>query len=316
MSTILSSADNIAKSEKESLSILFIGNSYTYYNSMPQLFEAMAENKFPNKEIVTKFLGGGGVTLKEHWEYGIAASEIKNGNWDFVVLQEQSMLGTEIIIENESLVGNPNEFFKYSKLFNQIIVQTGASTVFYLTWSSKQKPEQQKYLDYAYMTIAKELKSKIVPVGIVWDKVRENKNFDLYQTDGSHPSIYGSYLGAMILFTTIFDTMAIDSPWKLFGYELLRGGKLATEKSLLCNLPEKDILIMQEAVNLIFNQIKQNNGYLDVEKAINESGNGIQIFNLLSTTENQTIFIIILGGIYVIVRVLTKSFRSSLFDSD
>jgi len=273
---------------------------------MPQLFKAMAENNYPNKEIVTKFLGGGGITLKQHWVYGIAASEIKKGNWDFVVLQEQSMLGSETIIENKSYVGNPNEFFKYSKLFNQIIVSSGARTVFYLTWSRKGNPEQQKYLDYAYMKIAKELKSRIAPVGIVWDKLRKNKQFNLYETDGSHPSIYGSYLGAMTLFSTIFDTLAIDFSGNLYGLELLRGGKIAHSKSILCNLPEKDILLIQDETNLVFNKMKNNSGYINVEKAINEKGTESQLLTLISSAEVQLIIILILGGIYLLIKVILK----------
>lgn len=300
-----------AGANDKSLRVLFVGNSYTYYNSMPQLFKVMAESKFPGHQIDTKFLGGGGATLKQHWEIGRALEEIRAGKWDFVVLQEQSMLGTAVMESGESYFGSPEPFFTYARLFDRAIRQNGAKTVFYMTWSRKNHTHQQKYLTYAYMTIAEELNSKIAPVGLVWDNLREKNNFDLYQKDGAHPSIHGSFLAAATLIATIFDTPPTGIPGRLEGYEILRGGKLANEKSLLSNLPDADVATLQEAITVVFEQMKGNGGYLKVETAVSEKEPSPLsiIFNQLSTAKGQAFILMIIAVIFLIIKGSIKLFR-------
>jgi len=75
------------------LKILFIGNSYTYYNSSPELLKALVNEKFPNKPLEIQLISQGGMTLKRHWEEGRSVEAIKSNDWDYVVLQVQSKPG-------------------------------------------------------------------------------------------------------------------------------------------------------------------------------------------------------------------------------
>ena len=182
-------------------------------------------------------------------------------------------------------------------MFAKEIKQQGAEPVFYMTWSRENSRDQQKYLTYAYMTIVKELNSKIAPVGLVWDKLRGNSDINLYEKDGSHPSASGSYLAATTLFATIFDTVLTSVPGHLEGYKILRGGKIAEEKSTLCSLPGTTVITIQDAVAVVFKQLKENGGYLDVEKAVSEIEPSwlSVIFMYVSNARNQAnIFIIII----------------------
>lgn len=284
--------------------VLFIGNSYTYYHSMPQLFSAMAEVHFPDRQIETKFVGRGGATLKQLWEDGGTLKEIQSGKWSFVILQEQSMLGEEIIENGKSYVRSPDQFFEYATKFVQVSLENGSDPVFYMTWSRKEYPQQQKYLNYAYMTIARETGSKITPVGITWDKLRDEPLFDLYESDGSHPSVYGSYLAALMLFSVVFDTDPTGMPATLHGYEILKGGGISDEKKVLCDLPEHEIQIIQNDVSETFKLMKQGNGYLDVEKAVSDKkpSNYTKLVTYLSDSRNQFVILIIVTGMIVIVK--------------
>jgi hypothetical protein len=53
------------------------------------LFSASTSNP---KTIKTQMITLGGATLKTHWEMGNALNALKQDLWDYVVLQEQSML--------------------------------------------------------------------------------------------------------------------------------------------------------------------------------------------------------------------------------
>jgi len=232
------------EAQEEVHRILFVGNSYTYFNSMPQLVVAMAEHTMPGQTIETKFLGGGGATMKQHWDVGLVVEELKSSKWDYVVLQGQSMLGSDDLTDPDS----PKQFYKYAELLDKAITASGAKTVFYMTWSRKHLPEQQKYLTNAYTHMVEKQGSVLAPVGLVWDEVRDNPSIELYQEDGSHPSIAGSYLAAMTVYASIFSTPLDDIPGTLSGFEILRGGKLSEEQTQLSDLSEAEVQIIQEAV--------------------------------------------------------------------
>lgn len=236
--------------------VLFVGNSYTYYHSMPQLFAAISEHSLRGDVVETKFLGGGGATLKQHWDVGLVVEELKTSKWDYVVLQGQSMLGSDDLTDPKS----PTQFYAYAELLDREIAGSGAETIFFLTWSRETLKDQQKYLNHAYTHIAKELGRKVSPVGFVWHALRDHPSLQLYEEDGSHPAIAGSYLAAMTLSATIFGAEFEDVPGALYGYEILRGGVLAEEKTQLSNLSEKEVLFIQEAVAKVSEMEDINSG--------------------------------------------------------
>mgnify|MGYP000191502692 CR=1 FL=1 len=60
-----------------------------------------------------------GLTLEQHWENGRAVKEIQNGNWDVVVLQEQS----------QRPVSQPKLFQEYASKFDAEVRKKGGRTV-------------------------------------------------------------------------------------------------------------------------------------------------------------------------------------------
>ncbi|HKK44707.1 MAG TPA: SGNH/GDSL hydrolase family protein [Balneolaceae bacterium] len=304
-----------AQKTNKQLYVLFIGNSYTYYNSMPQLFKAMAENQFPGLQVQVKFVGKGGATLKEHWERSRAPHEIRSGSWDYVVLQEQSALGSAFTKDGKQYIGRPDQFFAYARKFVGLIKQNNAKAVFYMTWARKRHPDEQKYLSYAYMKIAQGLNSKIAPIGMVWDSLRTNNTVNLYQKYGSHPSVQGSYLAALMLFATIFDTPPTGIPGLLKGHKILRGGKLAKEESVLCNLAHQKMEVLQHAAAEMFDRLKQNGGYLKVEQAVSKKRTSFAAYLLrkIGTAQGQTFLLIIAGLIFLVISSRKK--LSLLFTS-
>ncbi|MCA0933299.1 hypothetical protein LCM02_12625 [Lutimonas saemankumensis] len=246
--------------------ILFIGNSYTYYHSAPELVKQLAMEKFPDRTIQIKLISQGGMTLKRHWESGVAQKAIRSGSWNYVVLQEQSKLGMPVIIDNEIYFGQTDLFFEYAKKFDREIKKSGAQTVFFMTWSVKNRPEEQELLTYAYSSIAKELQAEIAPVGLVWDMVRNRKEFDLYARDGSHPSPHGSYLAATTIFSTLFNENPIGLSGKISGQQLSSSGNPSLNTNLLVDIPEDDANQIQiESWNLL-KQARENKDFYDLKE--------------------------------------------------
>lgn len=295
----------------DSTNVLFIGNSYTYYHSMPQLFKAMAEHYFPGVGINVKFVGRGGVTLQQLWKEGEALEEIRSGRWDYVILQEQSMLGDEIIEDGKSYVQRPDQFFEYGGKFAREIKRSGSQAVFFMTWSRKEYPQQQKYLTYAYMHIAEKTGSKIAPVGMIWGDLRTETGITLHERDGSHPSVYGSYAAALTLFSVIFDKDPIDIPGRLYGFKIQRGGNISDEKNMLCDLSKHEAIVIQKAVSHIFHQLKSANSYLNVERAISDKkpSQFSNVVTYISDSKNQFLILMIITGIILAVKGVLLCFK-------
>ena len=224
---------------------------------------------------------------------------------DSVIIQEQSMLGEEIFEDGKSYVLSPDQFFEYARKFVHQIQKSGAEAVFYMTWSRKDQPDQQKYLTYAYMSIAKETGSLIAPVGLAWNSLRAIPQFDLYEMDGSHPSMYGSYTVALMLFSVLFDTDPTGIPGRLEGYEILRGGNISETKRLLCDLPIRNIEIIQDTAAEVWDRMKANDGYVNVEKAVSDKKPSqlAKIFGYLSDVKVQFVLFAIIVGTGILWKV-------------
>ena len=252
--------------QSDTTRVLFIGNSYTYYNSLPELVKAMVNEKFPDRVVETQLISQGGATLKRNWEEGKAQQAITSDHWDYVVLQEQSRLGMGVVIDDEFYFGQTDLFFEYARKFNSEIKTAGAKTVFFMTWSRENQPEKQKILTYAYAAIAEELDAMLAPVGLVWDKLRTNNQFNFYVEDGSHPSPMGSYLAASTIFSTLFKVSPMGLSGNVSGKALSSSGEPSIEARPLTDVSLQDSEVIQTASWSVVEDMERTGGYPTVEQ--------------------------------------------------
>jgi hypothetical protein len=198
--------------------VLFIGNSYTYQNNLPAMLDGFVRTLAPGTRLETGAVVVGGATLESHWEGGEARAAIQKGAWNYVVLQEQSLLGGPSI-DGVAIMNAPEaSFLPHARLFAQEVVAAGARPVFYMTWSRKADLEAQEVLTSAYTHISREQRGLLAPVGKAWLRVRrERPGLELYSEDGHHPGPAGTYLAACVLFTSLFDRPCLGAPRRLVG---------------------------------------------------------------------------------------------------
>jgi len=55
---------------------------------MPGVLAELSKSKECDPQMVTEMIVAGGATLKQHFEGSKAVPKIREGNWDYVVLQE------------------------------------------------------------------------------------------------------------------------------------------------------------------------------------------------------------------------------------
>ncbi|WP_424963424.1 hypothetical protein [Ekhidna sp.] len=259
-------AFSCSQPKDDHIRILFIGNSYTYYNSTPELVKAFIQERFPDQVVETQLISGGGMTLADHWKNESTVEAIRTGKWDYVVLQEQSKLGMGVMIDSEMYFGQTERFFEHARKFDTEITKADAKTVFLMTWSVRDKPNEQAILTHAYTAIAKELEAMVAPVGLVWDKVRKVPKIDLYADDGGHPSPTGSYLTAV----TLYATLMIDNPKGLSGTisgnRLSSSGDPSLNKELLIDISSEEAQLIQEANWDVVKAMQTSSSYLDFEQ--------------------------------------------------
>ena len=193
--------------------VLFLGNSYTQYNNLPQLTADIAQST--NDVLVFDSNTPGGHRLSDHASNPNSLNKIAQGNWDFVVLQEQSQLPSFPINQVNSQV------FPYAQNLNNLIVTQNpcAETVFYMTWGRQNGDSQNcavfpsvctyegmdDLLRERYMTMTVNNQAIVSPVGAVWRYLRTHSPaLNLYVSDGSHPSLLGSYVAACTFYTTLY----------------------------------------------------------------------------------------------------------------
>jgi hypothetical protein len=183
----------MAKKKSRSINLLFIGNSFTQRNNLPELIAEMAAAR--GVTIKHELISVGGASLRTHWNGGRAAKSIEQGGFDYVVLQEQSTLP----------VKNAQRMAENVRLFDAAIKAAGAKTVLYMTWARQHTPEAQPVIANAYNTIGKELGAIVVPVGLAWQSfLAKHTEPVLHDKDQSHPTLAGSYLAACVFLTVLF----------------------------------------------------------------------------------------------------------------
>ena len=192
---LFSSINFFGQTKKDTLKILFVGNSYTYYEQMPKMVAHISKNT--KTKLITQMSAPGGARLREHWLglRGMKTKElIKKGNYDIVVLQGQSM----------AALRRPDTLRKYAKLLSSFIKEHHAKPYFYGTWARERTPELQKKITKVYEEIAHSNKSRLVFVGEAWAYAKKLRpNIRLHTQDGSHPNKLGAYLTATVFAATI-----------------------------------------------------------------------------------------------------------------
>jgi hypothetical protein len=206
-------------SAQNSLSVLFLGNSYTSVNNLPQLVSSMATSA--GKTLITDSSVPGGQTLSGHLFSSASMAKIRQGGWDYVILQEQSQLPTI-------------DYYRYNEMYPAMFALKDSITAWnpcakimtYMTWGRRFGGQQcdpagdfcspvftnfnhmQDSLTSAYLNISNGLNIQCAPVGVAWKNVLNDTNLVLHSSDNSHPVLSGSYLAACVIHSCLWKKQA------------------------------------------------------------------------------------------------------------
>ena len=186
----------------EPLRVLFIGNSLTASNDLPNIFSSLAEGGGHERPL-TRTVAVGGFSLEDHWNQGEAQKAIAQGQWDFVVFQQ----GPSALIESRRLLVN------YTRRFAEVARAAGATPALYMVWPSANRRSDFPGVSTSYGAAARAVQGRLLPAGDVWRTVlREHEDIALYSDDGLHPTLAGSYLAALVIYRELYQASVTSLP--------------------------------------------------------------------------------------------------------
>jgi len=196
-----------ARSDREGLRVLFVGNSFTYYNSMPDLVQRLASADQGAQPIIVSMTRGAW-RLQQFSQDDRLAALLRDVRWDVVILQEQSQL---LSFSPES---RRRETFPYARALDAKIESAGSRTLVFTTWAYESGDRRnvrgdtfaamQARLEEGYADLAATLATPVAPVGLAWaEALRRDPDIDLWTGDGRHPSRLGSYLTACVFYAIL-----------------------------------------------------------------------------------------------------------------
>jgi hypothetical protein len=263
----IGSAQAVQRPSAAPIRVLFIGNSFTYVNNLPELVRGLAAGMKAPVEIETEQVTVGGATLRQLWEGRSALDAIRRSKWDYVVLQEQSTLGAALV-NGHPVISDPNRlFWPYARRFDQEIRRQGAKTVLLETWGQRGEAKNFDALASAYFTIGKELDARVIPAGLVWQRALALRpDLPLYLPDGSHPAPAGSYLAALATVATLVDAAPDSTPLIVRGHPTGFDGKPADSLGALARLDPATAGLFRRVVASVRREIREAGGYPTVPR--------------------------------------------------
>lgn len=208
--------------QNKKLNVLFLGNSYTYVNNLPQLIHDIALAN--GDTLIYDSNCPGGYTFNNHFNNATSISKINLQAWDCVILQAQSQEPSfdPSQVEVETL--------PYAIKLDSVINHNNdcTETVFYETWGRKNGDASncaayppictyigmQNRLKQSYKLFADTCHTVMAPAGEAWRKsIALNPNLELYSGDQSHPVIEGSYLTACVFYEVLFHKSVLTNTY-------------------------------------------------------------------------------------------------------
>lgn len=215
---------------QDSVSVLFIGNSYTYVNDLPSLFANLSAAMGKTTTVDSRTQGG--ATFSVHANNASSYDKINERAWDYVVLQGQSQEPSfpDNQVDQQSIP--PAMQLADSVYANHFC----SELMLFMTWGyvngdaqwapiSTYEGMQQRLRD-GYSRIADSCQASVAPVGMAWKYTREHyPTINLYSADGSHPSLEGSYLAACTFYAAIFRESPVGASYTA-GLDVLTADQL------------------------------------------------------------------------------------------
>jgi hypothetical protein len=232
--------------------VLFIGNSYTFTNNMPDMLDSIAAAM--GDTLQHDMSAPGGYTLNQHTTNTTTIGKIFAQQWDVTVIHEQSQMPAFPPAQVAT------DVYPYATRLDSMVKanDTCTQTMFMMTWGHANGDPgncpfypvictytgQQLRLRESYLQMGQDNHACVAPVGMAY-KVMMDSTYTpwLFSGDSSHPVIAGSYLEACVLYSSIYHKSTLNC-------------------TFTNGMPAADARLLQRiATKVVFDSLNQWQGY-------------------------------------------------------
>ena len=200
--------------------ILFVGNSYFYYNnSLHNHVSALvkADDAALEGRLQFKSATIGGAALHHHnlpnllapGRIGVAMP------FHWVVMQGGS---------GESLTSQRRDTFRKTATDNAALIRaTGAQVALYMTHAyvkphPRVSAQHAKATQLMYVEVGNDIQALVIPVGLAFEVAYQRyPNLKLHHPDGTHPGLLGTYLAACTTYAALYGRSPVGNAYRAEG---------------------------------------------------------------------------------------------------
>jgi hypothetical protein len=203
---------------QDTLRALFIGNSYMGVNNLPQMVQDLSNSL--GDVLIYDSNTPGGQTFQMQAANPVNYQKMAAQEWDYIILQGQSQEPSFPFDQ----VNSQTLPYAVQLADSAKAIQPCSQVNYFMTWGRQNGDPQWDSINTfdkmntrlrdAYLRIADSANAAVSPVGVAWKYVRDNYPvINLYQQDGSHPSLTGSYLAACIFYSSLYHKPSTGSTY-------------------------------------------------------------------------------------------------------
>lgn len=191
---VTSSAPAVNGDNSAELNLLFIGNSLTYSNDLPEKVYELAIND--EIAIKTTMVAKPNYALEDHISDRKIKGLIENEDYDFVIIQQgpsSQPYGRETLVSQ-------------GKIIKTYCDSSGSQLIYFMVWPSRTYYYTYNGVINNYRNGARANDALLAPVGEVWKShFDQTADFSYYGPDGFHPSPAGTEVAAQIIWETVLE---------------------------------------------------------------------------------------------------------------
>ena len=193
--------------------ILFVGNSLTYFNDMPEIVAAISLGAEDDPPMRVGMIAFPNFALEDHWNRGDALEAIDSGEWDVVVLQQ----GPSTLPESR------DHLVEWAGRFAERIRAAGGEPALYSVWPTDGTEGGYDATLASYAAAAEAVDGLLIPAGEAWRAARaRDSTLDFTLFDGFHPNLLGSVVVAYAVWHAIGGRTPVGLPSEIESPELDR----------------------------------------------------------------------------------------------
>jgi hypothetical protein len=173
--------------------ILFVGNSLTYANDLPNMVRRVAEAAGAGLRV--EMAAGPNLAVIDHTNGATdAMGKISGGHWDAVVLQQGP---TPAGICRDTLI-------IAAMRLAPTIREAGGRPALFLPWTRQSYTGPIDEIAASATAAARAVGGLVIPIGVAWRKaLQADPTLPLYGPDGYHPAPAGTLLSALTTYDRV-----------------------------------------------------------------------------------------------------------------